>query len=233
MMGNPSGGESSWWKILFGTSARGLISCRGLSVEAPGLSVGDRGGGLGAFLSGDYLLSADGPAAFVFSALPNPFSPMTGPEREIGLVVLEVHPATPEYLKEAMPFVGERLGGTAEESSLPIAEGHSLSVFLCGQQSRRRTPAHPEGEGHLVTTGVRNFRWAHRGYTGPESLRRVDFLPVWFRSAGSSTSGSMYVNRDLLSVEPEIGPNCPRGNRDTSSAMQPAQTSSPGPVVAA
>jgi hypothetical protein len=35
--------------------------------------------------------------------------------------------------------------------------------------------------------------------------------------------------RGPLAVEPEIGPNWPRGNRDKSSAMQPAQTSSPAP----
>jgi hypothetical protein len=57
-------------------------------------------------------------------------------------------------------------------------------------------------------------------------------LPVCSRSAGSSTSGSMYVNRDLLAVEPEIGSNWSRGNRDKSSAMQSTQTSSLGPVVA-
>ncbi len=42
----------------------------------------------------------------------------------------------------------------------------------------------------------------------------------------------MYVNRDLLAVEPEIGSNWSRGNRDKSSAMQSTQTSSLGPVVA-
>lgn len=31
-----------WWGILFNTSARGLISYRGILIEAPGLLVGDR-----------------------------------------------------------------------------------------------------------------------------------------------------------------------------------------------
>ncbi|MCS3642449.1 hypothetical protein [Salinibacter ruber] len=48
---------------------------------------------------------------------------MTGPEREIGVVVLEVHPATPEHLKEPMPLVGERLAETAEESGLTVVGG--------------------------------------------------------------------------------------------------------------
>ena len=48
---------------------------------------------------------------------------MTGPEREIGVVVLEVHPATPEHPKEAMPLVGEGLAETAEESGLTTVGG--------------------------------------------------------------------------------------------------------------
>lgn len=109
----------------------------------------------------------------------------------------------------------------------------ALLALPGGQQLCRRVSAYLEGKGRFAITGVRNFRWAHRGYAGPESLRRVDFLPVCSRSAGSSTSGSMHVNQDLLAVEPEISPNWPRGNRDKSSAMQPAQTSSPAPVIAA
>jgi hypothetical protein len=42
------------------------------------------------------------------------------PEREIGVVVLEVHPAAPEHLKEAMSFVHEGSAETAEESGLTI-----------------------------------------------------------------------------------------------------------------
>ncbi|MCS3635919.1 putative nuclease of putative toxin-antitoxin system [Salinibacter ruber] len=45
------------------------------------------------------------------------------PEREIGVVVLEVHPATPEHLKEAMPLVTESLAETAEENGLTIVGG--------------------------------------------------------------------------------------------------------------
>lgn len=52
-----------------------------------------------------------------------PFSSMTGLEREIGVVVLEVHPATPEHPKEAMPLVGEGLAETAEESGLTTVGG--------------------------------------------------------------------------------------------------------------
>ena len=101
-------------------------------------------------------------------------------------------------------------------SDSPLLQGTFLSTenallaLPSGQQLCRRVSAYLEGKGRFAITGVRNFR-----------------------SAGSSTSGSMHVNQDLLAVEPEISPNWPRGNRDKSSAMQPAQTSSPGPVVAA
>jgi len=42
---------------------------------------------------------------------------------EIGVVVFEVHPATPEHLKEIMPFVHEGPAETAEESGLTIVGG--------------------------------------------------------------------------------------------------------------
>ncbi|MCS4181606.1 hypothetical protein GGQ07_003065 [Salinibacter ruber] len=112
-----------------------------------------------------------------------------------------------------------------------LPQERALSPLPSRQQLCRQASAYLEGKSRLAITGVRNFRWAHRGYAGPESLRRVDFLPVCSRSAGSPTSGSMHVNQDLLAVEPEISRNWPRGNRDRSSAVQPVQMSSPAPVI--
>ena len=101
------------------------------------------GGGPGAFLSGGYLLSADSPAAFVFSSAPRLFS-VTGPERErlrhfLHLECQKTRAACRragapfrwgrgldlwvEHLKEAMPLVTETPAKTAEENSLTIVGG--------------------------------------------------------------------------------------------------------------
>lgn len=46
-------------------------------------------------------------------------------EQEIGVIVLAIHPTTPEYLEGIMPLVEKSLRDTAEENRITILKGQT------------------------------------------------------------------------------------------------------------
>lgn len=52
-----------------------------------------------------------------------------------------------------------------------LPQERALSPLPSRQQLCRQASAYLEGKSRLAITGVRSFRWARRGYAGPESLR--------------------------------------------------------------